>query len=623
MNALIAALLAGSFVFIQCYVSGTRFAYALPAYILIGIAGVLALFASRDRSRLSWVAFSSTILCFGYLLWRAWTSPVEYLARTDLYSALACLAVYVLTSTAVTSRALRGGIIAVILALVVTEALFGGYQYAGGTEWLPFHLEHRGAEFRARGTFISPNHFAGFLEAVAPFGLAFAFWGSRTTWLRWMCAVIALLAYFGVGLSGSRGAWISSAFSLIMFTALSMIATLKVQRERFPAMLYITTLALIAAPFVIYYSMQQSFGVRSRLELLEGIAEKPIETYDIRVVNWQAAIDQWHLNQVWGTGAGTHLYYGREFRRPVLQSDPVHAHSDYLEFLAEYGLIGAALMGLLLLFHFGSGFRGLFLALRHRAEDPYRSWPELAWVMGAITAGTAYLLHSAVDFNLHLPGNALWMAFVFGILANAGLPKQIALDPESVPKSAGGAATWFARLCGFSAGAALLVLTGPKLEPEYWNEKSRAALRELRFDEAIALADRTLARDKGNSAAYFQKGEAHRLKADSIILNKEAEWMAAAESYRNSLRLHERDVRTWMQLGRTLDSLFKFSEARDAYRRAIELDPNNFMTWGNYAAHLTRVGREAEAEAAVKKAQSLHYFDLKSLLEPPRVGRPK
>ncbi len=623
MNAIIAALLAGSFVFIQSYVSGTRFAYSLPAYLLIGIAGVLALFAARDRSRLSWVAFTSTVLCFSYLLWRAWTSPFEYLARTDLYSALACVVVYALTSAAITSRALRGGIIGIVLALVVAEALFGGYQYAGGTEWLPFHLEHRGTEFRARGTFISSIHFAGFLEATAPFALAVAFWGSRATWLRWMCATVGVLAYFAVGLSGSRGAWISSAFSLIVFTGLCLIATLKVQRERFPVMIYLTVLALIAAPFVIYYSMQQSFGVRSRLELLGDITEKPIKTYDIRIQNWQAAIDQWHLNEVWGTGAGTHLNYGREFRRPILQGDPVHAHSDYLELLAEYGIVGASLMGLLLLCHFGSGFRGFFLALRHRADDPYRSWPELAWIMGALTAATAYLLHSAVDFNLHLPGNALWMAFVFGILANAGLPKKVVTDPEAAPQRAGPVSTWFARLITFSLGAALLGLTLPKQAPEYWTEKSRVALRERRLDEAIAFADRALSRDSLNSVAHFLKGEAFHLKGDAAFLEPEASWKQAVEAYRNSLRLYERDSVTWIQLGRALDSLFNYTEAREAYRRAIELDPNHFAPWANYAAHLTRVGREAEADAALKKALSLHSFDFKTLLDRPRPGRPK
>jgi O-antigen ligase len=618
LNALIASLLAGSFIFIQCYVSGTRFAYALPAYAAVGVAGILALFATRDRSRLGWLAFGSALLCFGYLLWRAWTSPVEYLARTDLYSALACLVVYVLTSTTVTSRTLRGGIIGVVLALVVVEALFAGYQYAGGATWLPFNLQHPGAPFRARGTFISSIHFAGFLEAVAPFALAFAFWGSRTAWLRWMCAVIALLAYFAIALSGSRGAWISSVFSLLVFVILSLIAARKVQRERFPAALYLTILALVALPFVVYFWMQQSFGVRSRLELLGKVGEKSLEAYDVRVLNWQAALDQWRLDPVWGTGAGTHLYYGREFRRPGLQVDPLHAHSDYLELLAEYGIIGASLVALMLLCHFGSGLRGFSLVLRHRAENPYRSWPELAWTIGALAAAAAYLAHSAVDFNLHLPGNALWMAFVFGILANAGLPKNVERNSDDIPQHAPRFPTWFARLTTFSLGAAFLALILPKFVPEYWAEKSRVALRERRFDEAIAFADTAVTHDHANPVVLFQKGEAYRLKGNAAALEKEAAWKAAVEAYRASLQVFERDVFAWMRLARTLELLFDYAEARNAYRRAIELDPNNISAWGHYVAHLLRVGREAEAQEAIAKGQRLPWFDFTPYLDPPR-----
>jgi O-antigen ligase len=619
LNALIAALLAGAFIFIQCYISGTRFAYALPAYAVVGVAGILALFATRDRSRSSWLAFGSTLLCFGYLLWRAWTSPVEYLARTDLYSALACLVVYVLTCTTVTSGALRGAIIGAVLTLVVAEALFGGYQYAGGTEWLPFNLEHRGDPFRARGTFISSIHFAGFLEAVAPFALAFAFWGSRTAWLRWMCAVIALLAYFAIALSGSRGAWISSIFSLLVFAILSVIAARKVIRERFPAVLYLTILALVALPFVIYFWMQQSYGVRTRLELLGKLGEDPLEVYDIRILNWRAALDQWRLDPIWGTGAGTHLYYGREFRHRHLQSDPQHAHSDYLELLAEYGIIGAAGMGLVLLCHFGSGFRGFSLALRHRAQDPYRTWPELAWIIGALAAAATYFTHSAVDFNLHLPGNALWMAFVFGILANAGLPRKVALHPDDIPPHAPRFPAWLARLTAFSLGAALLFLIFPKFVPEYWAEKSRVALRERRLDEAIAFADRAVTHDHGNPFVLSQKGDAYRLKGNTAALEKTEARKAAVEAYRASLQIFERDVSTWLRLGRTLDSLFDYPEARKAYRRAIELDPNHVFPWGYYAAHLLRVGREAEAQEAIAKAQSLNSFDLNQFLDrPPR-----
>ena len=90
--------------------------------LAIGLWGIASI--GYLRARLSWLAFISTLLCFGYFIWRAWSSPVEYLARRDLYSALACLVVYVLASSLVTSRVLRGGIIGVVLGLVVVEAMW-------------------------------------------------------------------------------------------------------------------------------------------------------------------------------------------------------------------------------------------------------------------------------------------------------------------------------------------------------------------------------------------------------------------------------------------------------------------------------------------------------------------
>ena len=44
--------------------------------------------------------------------------------------------------------------------------------------------------------------------------------------------------------------------------------------------------------------------------------------------------------------------------------------------------------------------------------------------LGALGALAAYLVHSFVDFNLHIPANVLLMAFVFGILTNAGVARE-------------------------------------------------------------------------------------------------------------------------------------------------------------------------------------------------------
>lgn len=613
MQSLIAALITAALVFIQCYISGTRLAYSLPAYAVIGLAAVLSLFsASEARRQISRVCMFATALCFTYLIARASQSPVEYLARADIYSILGCLAVYGLTAANITHRHLRSGLIAVLLGLAVIQAMMGVFQYADRPEWLPFNLVHPGAAFRGRGSFISSIHFAGYLEAIAPFGLAFAFWGSRTLWVRIMAGSVAVLAYFAIGLSGSRGAWLSSAFSLLVFAGISLNASRKVQRERFPAMIYVTVLAVIALPIGIYYLMQQSVGVRTRMDLLEKIKERKINEYDIRILNWEAAVDQWKLSPWTGTGAGTHLYYGRLFRRPGLQPDPIHAHSDYLELLAEYGIYGAIGVSIFLLAHFWSGARGNQRLLALRYEDPYRSSPELALNIGALTAASAYLAHSAVDFNLHLPGNALVMAFVFGLLANPSTPERKHTEESSPIKL-----PWLLRPAIPLLGLTLLAIAFKRFPSEYWESRARIAVLEQRYEDAIANARQALGTESKNPFIFYTLGEAHRRHSLLRENTADLELREAERAFRSALSIFKDDEFTLIRLGQTLDSLSEFRSARQAYQNALALDPNLGVLYGYYARHLQRVGRPEEAKVAYERGQQLTALNLAPFMEDP------
>src|SRR5262249_42580635 len=109
--------------------------------------------------------------------------------------------------------------------------------------------------------------------------------------------------------------------------------------------------------------MQNSKLLQSRL-LLIG---KP----DVRYYNWLAALDQFKVSPWVGTRAGTHLYYGRLFRRPQLQFDPEHAHSDYLELLAEYGIIGAVGMAAFLFVHIQNSLSAVRAIYGRAEDDPY------------------------------------------------------------------------------------------------------------------------------------------------------------------------------------------------------------------------------------------------------------
>jgi len=85
-----------------------------------------------------------------------------------------------------------------------------------------------------------------------------------------------------------------------------------------------------------------------------------------------------------------------------------HAHNDYLELLADAGMVGGAL-GLCLIA--ALYWRGL-ANLRGTKSAVAR-----AAIAGALSACTGLLLHSFVDFNLHIPSNAM-IFFVAGVSGN-------------------------------------------------------------------------------------------------------------------------------------------------------------------------------------------------------------
>jgi O-antigen ligase len=102
---------------------------------------------------------------------------------------------------------------------------------------------------------------------------------------------------------------------------------------------------------------------------------------------------------IWtGTGAGTFYYVFPQYAGEPQMSGYDHAHNDYLELLSDLGVIGfSALVGVVLL-----SLWQAIKALRH---------PRSSFVRGMGFAGfmgmLSLLIHSAVDFNLQIPANAM------------------------------------------------------------------------------------------------------------------------------------------------------------------------------------------------------------------------
>lgn len=120
---------------------------------------------------------------------------------------------------------------------------------------------------------------------------------------------------------------------------------------------------------------------------------------------------------LWGTGLGTYQYV-EPLRRGVGELPTVvweHAHNEYLEALIEGGLPRLALSLLAVGVVYRLGWRAL---RRHRR----RLGGGLA--LGALLAFTTLVLHSAVDFGVHIPAVTVLAVVLCAHLADLGKARR-------------------------------------------------------------------------------------------------------------------------------------------------------------------------------------------------------
>ncbi len=91
-----------------------------------------------------------------------------------------------------------------------------------------------------------------------------------------------------------------------------------------------------------------------------------------------------------------------------------HSHNDYAEALAETGILGGLCWLAFLIL-------GLWYSWKNIAQDRDKRY--LAYHAGAFVACFGLLVHATVDFNFHIPSNAL-IFLLQAALATTRFPAQ-------------------------------------------------------------------------------------------------------------------------------------------------------------------------------------------------------
>jgi O-antigen ligase len=377
----------------------------------------------RECPRAWWIGPALLMFYLGCDL--AVARPAAYLAREQLLAVGVCLCGFFLAARAARDPAARRTLWTILIALGLAEALYGLLQYlADWQQVLAFKKIDYTAQ--ATGTYINPNNFAGLLEMLLPLVFARALWEferwsasarasnrGATLWLRGDSAARFVFSLFGALLltaallySRSR-AGIAAAWTGLLFVA--AIWTLRRRAGRAGAAI-VLCLAILTFAAGAWIGLEPVF-TRYRA------AEQDLPS---RVAVWKDTAKLVRAHPVWGAGPGSFQDAYTRVQTSHLAMRLNHAHNDYLEFAAEWGVPGALLLLALVGGVLASALRNLRRAPRGE------NWFLLLGCCGGVLS---LLLHSAVDFNLHIPANALLFAVLLGLAAALSRGDEAAPQP--------------------------------------------------------------------------------------------------------------------------------------------------------------------------------------------------
>jgi O-antigen ligase len=574
----------------QICLGGTRPALAYPGYLLIACAGLSGALVVRTKSYLpKWGTLLSTSLFFGYLLIRGFFSPLAFLASANALLIIAALIVYNLTAAVFTRVGSRLVLIGGFLCLEAGHLWLGLTQFASQNQWLAFaYLRPASYGPRASGFYTCPDHLAGFLEMLVPMLLAIGFFGRLRASVRILFFYFACAGLAGVLITGSRGGYLSSGAGLIVLGGYGVYHLISVQRVQTPLVLFGAICGGVVALLGLFF-VAHSDLVNGRFG---SIAEQ-----DLRPHLWQASVRALALDPVVGTGAGTYLVYGRQFRDASVQTDPVYAHNDYLQLLGEYGVVAGLLFLGFLIVHFLAIWKFVRCRLQTLQQKQKSLSSSLGMVIGAAAGIVALAVHSVFDFNLQIPGNALFAAFLLGILANPGI---------RWPRNGPGFLTWIWKGIPLALSAILIGSILPRWAGESETETSRRAFLNGSYALTIYHAGRVAEYGNEEPDLFYYLGESRRLLANQFAGATRLYFLnSAIQAFDEGLKRFPMDERSLVKCGLAQAELGDFQKADTYFNQAFKWDPNLGQIYAFYGARLQLEGRDKDAIAAYQRSNEL------------------
>jgi O-antigen ligase len=535
---------------------------------------------------LGWVVLAFVALAVGRYL----TADIEYVARQEMIQVLMYAFLYFAIVNNLYRQEPAQLISFTLISVAVGISCFAIYQFMTHSNRVWGYISPYAG--RASGTYISPNNLAGFLEMVLPLAIACVLVARIKAVPRILLAYAALIMLAGMAVTFSRGGWAAAAVAV-----LALLGILAFHRNhRLPALLLLIILVGGGTVFVTKY-LSKTVSYMRRV----GTTEANVESdFSVRRDIWMATAQMWRDHFWWGVGPAHYDYRFREYRPESIQLRPDRAHNDYLNLLADWGAVGGIIvlagMGV-----FGSGLRKTWKHVCPAENDFGRGMSNrFALFLGAGAGLLALAVHSVVDFNLHVPANA-----IVGVTLLALLSSNLRFATER---------HWLtARLpvrtlmtFALAAGVAYLSWQGWRRGHEaIW--LARAEQAPVYSPAQAADLEKAFALEPMNFDTAYKIGEAYRVESFDGGQDYEALAKTAMHWFTLGMKLNPHDGYNYLRYGMCLDWLDRHDEAGAYFNRADALDPNGYYTGANIGWHYIQAGDYAAARPWLERSLRLHW----------------
>ena len=306
--------------------------------------------------------------------------------------------IYYLLIHTVRSRKKLRVLLWVILGTGAFLAIYGLIKFSGFNILPWFHYADLPDFVTLTSTYGNPNNIAGYFEMTIPLVLGLLLGDRRGK--RSQILYLPMLLFFGAALilTLSRGGWTCTMLGMIFLLSILLFS------EEFPR--HRTVIILTCSSIFAVLVLLSSYPAVKELLTVPQIVDQA-GGLDGRLQVTKAVGAMIQDKPFLGFGPGTFAYSFFKFQPAGIQGWYNMAHNDYVHFIAETGILLPVIMVWMIIALFWKGFKKL-----HSPSLFIRGA-----TLGSMAGIVAILFHSFVDFNLHIPANALFFTILCAIVA--------------------------------------------------------------------------------------------------------------------------------------------------------------------------------------------------------------